>query len=95
MKDLKQTEDGDICIANGVQMTEPTQQHKYDILKASQGDFKHAPLVGVGLINYINSENSQMLRRDISRQMQKDGIKVTEIDLKDGHFIITGNYENS
>lgn len=95
MKDLKQTEDGDICIDGGVQMTEPTEQHKYDILKASQGDFKQSPLVGVGLVNYVNSTNTQMLRRDISRQMQKDGIKVTEVDLKDGHFIINGKYENN
>jgi len=96
MKDLKQTESGDICIANGVQMTEPTEQHKYDILKASQGDFKQSPLTGVGLVNHINSTNTQMLRRDISRQMQRDGIKVKRVDYdSQGQLIIDGKYENN
>ena len=93
MIDLKQTESGDIDLSSGVQVVESTNQHKYDILKASQGDFKQSPLVGVGLIRYINSEDGDMMLRDISRQMQQDGMRVDEVRFENGDLIINGKYK--
>ena len=47
MIDILQTSDGDVELTDDLVWTEPTEQHKRDLLLASQGDFKESPAVGV------------------------------------------------
>lgn len=99
MIDLKQTADGDIDMTTGdVQWAatdRATEQHIGDILTNSQGDVAEAPLTGVGLIDYINSSDNRLMFRDISQQLQKDGMKVQSIDFDEhGDIKIDGDYEN-
>lgn len=83
---------GDFTLANPYDTTEG---HKCDILMASQGDFKASPLTGVGIVDYINGENNGLMLRDISLQMQRDGIKVERIEIdNDGQILIDGQYES-
>lgn len=97
MIDFKQNiENGDIDISNGIiEIVEPTQQHKRDILISSQGDFKQSPTTGVGLVKYINSNDTSAIIRNVSRQMQRDGIKVKRVQYTNGELIINGEYENN
>lgn len=96
MIDLKQTSGGDLDLGTGdIVMVEPTERHKADILLTSQGDFAESPLTGVGIIDYINAEDGGDMLRQISQQMQRDGIKITKVGFDtDGQLIVDGSYEN-
>lgn len=96
MIDFKQhTETGDIDLSSGIDMTEPTQQHKRDILLASPGDFKQTPLLGVGLIYYVNANDTSTMLRNVSRQMQRDGIKIKRVGYDGNELIIDGKYKDN
>lgn len=97
MIDIKQAADGDLDLTTGdIAMTEPTEQHKRDILLSSQGDVAESPLTGVGLMDYINAEDDGTMLRSISQQMQRDGIKIKLVGFDiDGQLIIDGEYENN
>lgn len=99
MIDLKQTADGDIDMTTGdVQWAatdRATEQHKRDILLSAQGDYKASPLVGVGIVEYLNGNDSDTIRRDITIQLQKDGVKVRSVQFDtNGELVIDGDYEN-
>lgn len=93
MMDILQAADGDIELSSGdIIMIEPTEQHKRDILLASQGDFGEFPLMGVGIEDYLNSEDNGSMLRQISLQMQHDGIKIRKVEFINGQLEIDGNY---
>lgn len=93
MIDILQAIGGDMDLSSGdIIMVEPTEQHKCDILLASQGDFGEFPLVGVGIADYLNSEDNGSMLRHISLQMQRDGIKIRKVEFVSGQLIIDGNY---
>lgn len=94
MIDIKQTTDGDIDLSTGdIVLIEPTERHKADILLASRGDYKESPLTGVGIVEYINSENNGGLLRVVAGQMSRDGINITEVGYDaNGELIINGAY---
>ena len=51
MIDILQTSTGDVELSDDLIRTEATEQHKRDLLLASQGDFKEAPTVGVDWVS--------------------------------------------
>lgn len=100
MTDILLVSDGDIALAQGDMLwadaTIATDQHIADIMQASQGDYKASPLVGVGLLNYLNGEENSMLLRDISRQLQRDGVRVASIEVdENGKILIDGTYDTT
>lgn len=100
MRDILQTANGDVDLtAHDLQMAsewEATDRHKADIILSSKGDFKESPLVGVGSIEYLNSELPTLYLRDVSIAMQRDGIKVNEVRFDaQGCIVIDGKYENN
>lgn len=100
MKDILHTADGDVDFTAGdLQLADAaraTEQHKRDILLAAAGDFKEAPAVGVGAVEYLNDENPGLFLRDVRKQMQADGMTVERVEFdSDGGLIIDGGYENS
>lgn len=100
MIDLKQTADGDIDMTTGdVQWAatdRATEQHKRDILLSAQGDYKSSPLVGVGIVEHLNGNDSATIRRDITIQLQKDGMTVRSVGIDtNGELTIDAEYENN
>lgn len=98
MEDILQTADGDVDFTAGdllrTATDRATEQHKRDILLAAPGDFKEAPTVGVGAVEYIQGDASLFLR-DVRKQMQADGITVREVAFDGrGNLIVDGSYEN-
>ncbi len=89
-------QDGDLDLSSGdiylAGEYATTAQHKADILSAAEGDFRESPLTGVGIIEYINSEDRATMLRAISRQMAADGIAVEKVGFEDGELLITGSY---
>ncbi len=98
MQDVLHTADGDVDFAGGdlrmAATDRATAQHKRDILITAPGDLKESPTVGVGAVDYIQSD-SELFLRDVRKQMQADGITVTEVAFEaDGGLVIEGGYEN-
>ena len=54
MIDILQTSTGDVELSDDLIRTEATEQHKRDLLLASQGDFKEAPTVGVDCVSFLH-----------------------------------------
>ena len=96
MIDIKQQENGDIDLSTGdLQLAEPTGQHQRDMLIATQGSYKEAPIVGVGAINYLNDNERTGFLRAVNKEFTRDGMKVYEIGMPGGELIIDAEYENS
>lgn len=100
MNDILHTADGDIDFTTGDLQTatanRATEQHKRDILLAAPGDFKEAPTVGVGAVEYLNDENPGLFLRDVRKQMQADGMTVERVEFdNDGGLVIEGGYEDN
>lgn len=98
MEDILLAADGDVDFASGdllpADTDRATGQHKRDILMASPGDYKEAPTVGVGAVEYIQ-DDAQLFLRDVRKQMQADGIAVREVAFDGrGNLIVDGSYEN-
>lgn len=69
---------GDILIENGdFSIGLSDEQHQEDIVFENAGAYKQFPLVGVGIINYLNSSGAQLiLSRNIKTQLETDGFRV-------------------
>ena len=95
MIDILQTSDGDVELTDDLVWTEPTEQHKRDLLRASQGDFKESPAVGVDCVAYLHDTDPADFLRTVRKQCEKDGMRVDEITYNsNGELIIDAAYEN-
>jgi hypothetical protein len=55
-------------------------QHIQDLIFENKGAYKQFPLVGVGIMNYLNSSGAVLLlKRDIEIQLSNDGYLINEI----------------
>lgn len=100
MIDILLDSEGDIDLTGGdmahADTYRATEQHKRDILLCSPGDLKEYPIVGVGLVDYLNIDDNGLLLRNISQQMQRDGIRVNRVAFEPGgELTMDGKYENS
>ena len=85
-KDILLDETGDLLIENGdFVIGESSQQHVQDMLLASPGGNKAAPLFGVGLIHYLhgpgNAGSKQKLKKNIEIQLKADGATQITVDV--------------
>jgi hypothetical protein len=79
--DILCDEAGELACVNGDMVTgDATWQHQADLLMANEGSFKETPTTGVGLDNFLNSEDPAEMLRKIRIQFQKDGMEVTKVD---------------
>lgn len=79
-QDLLLDDDGDLYIDSNtgdLKISYSDQQHIKDIINANTGWYKQFPLVGVGILNYLNSSGlQQQLEREIKLQLKSDGYAV-------------------
>ena len=95
MIDIKQT-NGDLDISTGDIVTATSDyQHQADILLARKGYYKERPAVGVGVEDYINETDPEVLLRSIRKEFAGDGMKVTKVTITTAGEIETdAHYEN-
>ncbi len=76
--DIIRGSDGDYIIKNGMLVFgDSTSQHQEDILTATQGQYADSPTIGVGLVQYILDDDSQLgLETEIQKQFELDGMVV-------------------
>lgn len=82
-QDFLLDDDGDLLIQNGDFVVGPSDpQHVEDIIESFIGEWKQYPLVGVGLMQYLKSENGQAAINVIKQQLQADGYSVPNINVQ-------------
>ena len=83
VQDIGLTETFEIVIKDGDFFVEDSDQnHVGLILKTYLGNWKEYPLVGIGIDYYIaSSGNAQIIKRNITVQLNNDGYKVNEIKI--------------
>lgn len=91
--DILLTEENDLRIENGdFVVGESTRQHQNLILLADKGEFKQFPTVGVGILRYLEDNDTDNLAREIRTEFNKDGMNVKEIRFNGSKIDITANY---
>jgi len=78
----------DLQVADGDFTTgESDDQHTALILLLSQGEYKQSPLTGVGLAQHLSgpmgATEQATLKREITLQLERDGYKITTLQLSD------------
>lgn len=84
--DIRITSENELYISNGdFAINVSDLQHEQDIIQTNKGEWKEFPLCGVGIDNYLNSENpEQFLEKEISLQFQADGITGVNVIVRFG-----------
>lgn len=84
IKDIILDDDLDLIIENGdFKVADSDQQHVLLIVNTTLGSFKNAPLMGVGIRQYLSSSGeTDALKRAMTVQLGADGYKVNEIILR-------------
>lgn len=97
MIDIIDNEQGDLDLSTGdLMLQESTRSHQADILLSAQGDWCETPLLGVGIIDYINDNDPSGLLSATALQMQDDGMDVERIEFNEkGEIEIDAEYENN
>ena len=96
MIDILQTSTGDVELSDDLIRTEATEQHKRDLLLASQGDFKEAPTVCVDCVSFLHDTDPADFLRTVRKQCERDGMRVDAIDYDtDGTLTISAEYDDS
>ncbi|MEO8589493.1 MAG: hypothetical protein ABI432_09005 [Flavobacteriales bacterium] len=80
---------GDLFIKNGdLGYGESTLEHQRDLLIAVPGDIRQFPLIGVGLrMEMLNSVGPDEIRLAIQREMERDGMQVTKLEVVESEQI--------
>lgn len=80
-KDILLTDDDLKFTSGDFEIGESDNQHQQDIIFENTGAYKQFPLVGVGIINYLNSSGAQLqLTKNIKSQLETDGYRVNSVD---------------
>lgn len=89
-KDIITDTDFDLSIVNGdISVLESDSQHIDHIITADKGHFRQFPLVGVGIVNFLNSSTEeQEIRQIIKLQLEADGFAVRQIKISGSNIEI-------
>jgi len=79
-QDFLLDDDGDLLIQNGDFVVGASDvQHVEDIINSFVGEWKQYPILGAGLLQYLNSENAQQASTNIKQQLQSDGYSLQSV----------------
>lgn len=87
-------ETGDLLTGVGGMSTgDTTQQNQYLILATHPGEWKENPLLGVGIGDYVNDNETDDIKHTIIEQFWMDGIAVNSMTVKQGEIRIDAEYK--
>lgn len=96
MLDIAQTHDGDISLEAGdLVYTEPSWQHKRDILLADKGHYKEKPATGVGIVSFLQDTEPENMLRTVRKEFTRDKMKVNNISYENGQLEIDAEYADN
>lgn len=80
-------------ITQGVVLGDITSQNQELIIISEKGEFKHSPLVGVGVTTYLDDEVPDNLLRAVRTELAVEGMNVSKVRFdSDGKLIIDAQY---
>jgi hypothetical protein len=80
-------------ILSGLVIGDTTFQNQEQIILAQPGTIKHAPLVGVGVADFLDDEVPDNLLRAVRTQLAADGQKVKSVGFdQTGQLVVDANY---
>lgn len=96
MKDIKQTDNGDLDLSDGdLQYIDSARQHQKDLLLSRQGWWKEHPATGVDVYAHLNDTDPEALLRATRKEFAADGMKVRKVQLHaNGEIETDATYEN-
>lgn len=68
-------------IAQGLEVGDTTCQNQAIILQANKGEFKEYPTLGVGISGMANDHETTGWTREISLQLEAEGMRVNDVDI--------------
>lgn len=82
-------------IARGIAVGDVTAQNQAVILRATKGEFKEYPTLGVGIDELLNDHETTGWAREIALQLEADGMVVREvkIDRTNRKIVIDAHYD--
>ncbi|RTL47463.1 MAG: hypothetical protein EKK39_14255 [Sphingobacteriales bacterium] len=93
MNDILLDNNLDIAIQNGdFVVGECTQQNQQLLLMAGKGTFKEFPTTGVGLNDFIESEDTVGLLREVKAQFSADGMTVNSLGFNNSKLVVDAHY---
>ena len=96
MQDLLLDATGDVAITAGdLAIGESNEQQQRLLLATTPGEWKAAPIRGVGVIGYLECPDNGQLARRIQTEFTADGMRVERINIdNNGTIDITAAYDN-
>ena len=71
-----------------------TLQNQALILQAQKGEWKEHPMVGCGIGDMANDDDTNAWRRAIREELARDGMKVRNLKIEENNITIDADYEN-
>lgn len=90
--DIKVQRDRSGRIISGVQVGDILHQNQALILSIRKGELKENPSVGVGVADYLLSEDLNALQNEIRQQLEMDGQTVTSVTVAEDTIVIDSKY---
>ena len=91
--DILLTDTGDIDLSGSdIVLGTSNQQQSQILLIAEKGSIRQFPTVGVGAVNYLESEDVAGLLREVRMQFTQDGQNVESISFSNNQLNIKSDY---
>ncbi len=83
-------------VAQGLEVGTTTFQNQALILQAAKGEFKEYPTLGVGISDILGDDEMTGWKREITLQLEADGMKVKTVglDLTNNKLTIDADYDS-
>ena len=95
--DLKIDEDYGLMTdpaAHDLVVGDVTLQNQALILQSHKGEWKEKPMVGCGIGDMANDDDTNQWQRAIREELARDGIKVRHLKINGDNIEIDADYEN-
>lgn len=96
-KDLRINEDYGLMTdpaAHDLCVGDVTLQNQALILQSQKGEWKERPMVGCGIGDMANDDDTNTWRRAIREELARDGMKVRSLKINRENIEIDADYEN-
>jgi hypothetical protein len=83
--DYMLNDDLDLQISRGgFVVGESTLQHQKNLLLAVHGEYKQNPLIGVGMINFLDTDSDiQEFKQAVQNEFENDGMTILSMEVQD------------
>jgi hypothetical protein len=89
---VKVRRDRNGLITHGLVVGDTLYQNQAIILKAQKGEIKEYPTTGVGIENMLNDTDLKLWRREITDQLESDGMQIDKLTLTDSELLLEAHY---